>query len=176
MSALTRKKLKTQEAYMRLIKSITLSTLFFAATVSGSENNPSSSLHEVQTPVGSFYSSELSLEQNFPFSDMVHTAGGLVFLSGLVGSDDSGQLVSGGLGPETHAIFGQLKAHLAQLNLGLKDIVKCLVMIDDIEKWGDFNAIYTSYFVPPYPARSAMGADGLALGAALELECIAVKK
>jgi len=176
MSALTRKTLKTQEAYMHLIKSITLSTLLFAATVSGSENNPSSSLHEVQTPVGSFYSSELSLEQNFPFSDMVHTAGGLVFLSGLVGSDDSGQLVSGGLGPETHAIFGQLKAHLAQLNLGLKDIVKCLVMIDDIEKWGDFNAIYTSYFEPPYPARSAMGADGLALGAALELECIAVKK
>ena len=96
--------------------------------------------------MGNFYSSELSLEQNFPFSDMVNTAGGLVFLSGLVGSDDSGQLVSGGLGPETHAIFGQLKAHLAQLNLGLKDVVKCLVMIDDIEKWGDFNAIYTSYF------------------------------
>ena len=50
------------------------------------------------------------------------------------------------------------------------------LMIDDIGKWAEFNAIYTSYFTPPYPARSAMGADGLALGAALELECIAVQR
>ena len=49
-------------------------------------------------------------------------------------------------------------------------------MIDDIGKWAEFNAIYTSYFTPPYPARSAMGADGLALGAALELDCIAVQR
>jgi 2-iminobutanoate/2-iminopropanoate deaminase len=36
--------------------------------------------------------------------------------------------------------------------------------------------VYTQYFKPPYPARSAMGADGLALGASLELECIAVRR
>jgi enamine deaminase RidA (YjgF/YER057c/UK114 family) len=69
-----------------------------------------------------------------------------------------------------------MQAYLAHLNLDLTDVVKCLVMIDDIDQWGDFNGVYTSYFKPPYPARSAMGADGLALGASLELECIAVNR
>jgi enamine deaminase RidA (YjgF/YER057c/UK114 family) len=107
---------------------------------------------------------------------MVSTKGHLIFLSGLVGTDANGNLVSGGLAPETHAIFEQMQMYLAHLALDLTDIVKCLVMIDDIEKWAEFNGIYTSYFAPPYPARSAMGADGLALGAALELECIAVQR
>ena len=59
--------------------------------------------------------------------------------------------------------------------MGFGDVVKCLVMIDDIAQWSAFNGIYTQYFTPPYPARSAMGADGLALGASLELECIAAR-
>jgi enamine deaminase RidA (YjgF/YER057c/UK114 family) len=99
-----------------------------------------------------------------------------VFISGLVGTDETGELVPGGLRAETHAIFTQMQAYLAHLNLDLTDVVKCLVMIDDIDQWGDFNGVYTSYFKPPYPARSAMGADGLALGASLELECIAVNR
>ena len=53
-------------------------------------------------------------------------------------------------------------------------MVKCLVMLDDIDEWGDFNKVYMSYFKRPYPARSALGADGLALGAAVEMECIAI--
>ena len=116
------------------------------------------------------------IEQEFPFSDIVETAGGLVFFSGLVGTDEHGELVPGGLQAETHAIFRQMSIYLEHLNLDFTDIVKCLVMIDDIEKWSDFNELYTQYFSPPYPARSAMGADGLALGASLELECIAARR
>ena len=39
-----------------------------------------------------------------------------------------------------------------------------------------FNEIYKSYFTPPYPARSALGANGLALGARVEVECIAAAR
>jgi enamine deaminase RidA (YjgF/YER057c/UK114 family) len=46
-------------------------------------------------------------------------------------------------------------------------------MIDDISQWGLFNSVYTQYFKKPYPARSAFGADGLALNASFEMECIA---
>jgi enamine deaminase RidA (YjgF/YER057c/UK114 family) len=106
----------------------------------------------------------------------VITAGGLVFLTSLVGTDLEGELVEGGLVPETHAIFRQMQNHLDQMVLDLDDVVKCLVMTDNIGEWAEFNKIYTSYFKPPYPARSALGADGLALGAALELECTAVKR
>jgi|TARA_Y100000385_G_scaffold291027_1_gene366774 enamine deaminase RidA (YjgF/YER057c/UK114 family) len=140
------------------------------------ESTGNLNMAQTDTAAGSFYSSELSLQQNFPFSDVVTTTGGLVFISGLVGTDETGELVPGGLKAETHAIFTQMQAYLAHLNLDLTDVVKCLVMIDDIDQWGDFNGVYTSYFKPPYPARSAMGADGLALGASLELECIAVNR
>lgn len=159
---------------MRLFALALISTLM-CATATQAEDT-ASTITQTDTPAGSFYSSALSLEQGFPFSDVVTTPGGLVFISGLVGTDESGELVPGGLEAETHAIFRQMTAYLAHLNLDLTDVVKCLVMIDDIAQWGDFNGVYTQYFKPPYPARSAMGADGLALGASLELECIAVKR
>jgi len=161
---------------MRLFALTLISCLGLATAAQAEDPSAASTLVETDTHSGSFYSAALSLEQAFPFSDVVTTPGGMVFISGLVGTDETGELVPGGLEAETHAIFRQMKTYLAQLNLDLTDVVKCLVMIDDIAQWGDFNGVYTQYFKPPYPARSAMGADGLALGASLELECIAVKR
>ena len=69
-----------------------------------------------------------------------------------------------------------MTSQLDQLGLGLEDVVKYLMMIDDINKWDRFNKVYTAYFKPPYPARSAFGVDGLALRAALELEYTAVAR
>jgi len=158
---------------------VLITTLLLAclgSTVAAAEDNAAADIVKTETPAGHFYSAQLSLDQDFPFSDMVETHGGLIFISGLVGTDESGELVPGGLEAETHAIFRQMKTYLAHLNLDLTDVVKCLVMIDDIAQWGDFNGVYTQYFKPPYPARSAMGADGLALGASLELECIAARR
>lgn len=157
-----------------LITSLLLACL--GATVAAAQDSAAIDIVNTETLAGQFYSSQLSLDQGFPFSDMVETTGGLIFISGLVGTDESGELVTGGLEAETHAIFRQMKTYLAHLNLDLTDVVKCLVMIDDIDQWGAFNGVYTQYFKTPYPARSAMGADGLALGASLELECIAARR
>jgi len=159
---------------MRLL----LTTLLLAclgSTVATAEDSAPTDIVNTETQAGQFYSAQLSLDQGFPFSDMVETNGGLIFISGLVGTDETGELVTGGVEAETHAIFRQMSTYLEHLGLGFDDVVKCLVMIDDIAQWGAFNGIYTQYFSPPYPARSAMGADGLALGASLELECIAAR-
>lgn len=43
----------------------------------------------------------------------------------------------------------------------------------DMTEWSAMNDIYRTYFKNP-PARSALGANGLALGARVEIECIAV--
>jgi len=51
--------------------------------------------------------------------------------------------------------------------------VKCTVMLADMTEWGAFNEIYGTYFAAPYPARSAFGTNGLALGARVEVECMA---
>lgn len=68
-----------------------------------------------------------------------------------------------------------IKASLADLNLTMEDIVKCTVMIDDMSDWPAFNVIYKSYFDGQFPARSAFGVDGLALGASVEVECVAYR-
>lgn len=130
-------------------------------------------LDDMQLTDRTFYSSELTSRRNYPFSDLV-VIGKTVYLSGIVGTDERGSLVDGGIRAQTHAIFRQLKDHLTTQNLGLKDVVKCLVMLDDIDQWSQFNKVYSDYFKPPYPARSALGADSLALGASAEMECIAV--
>jgi enamine deaminase RidA (YjgF/YER057c/UK114 family) len=63
-------------------------------------------------------------------------------------------------------------AVLAAHGLGFDDVFKCTVMLADMSQWGEFNKVYVGYFKPDRrPARSAFGANGLALGAALEVEC-----
>ena len=117
---------------MRLLLTTLLLTCLGSPVATAQDAAPD--IVKTETRAGQFYSSQLSLDQGFPFSDIVETTGGLVFLSGLVGTDETGELVPGGLEAETHAIFRQMSTYLAHLGLGFGDVVKCLVMIDDIDK------------------------------------------
>jgi len=108
---------------------------------------------------------------NLPFSDAV-VFGETLVMSGQLGVNPATfALVDGGIESETHQIFSNMTSILAIKNATLEDIVKCTVMIADIAEWPAFNVIYSSYFPGPKPARSALGANGLALGARVELEC-----
>jgi 2-iminobutanoate/2-iminopropanoate deaminase len=55
----------------------------------------------------------------------------------------------------------------------LDQVVKCTVMLADIREWATMNEVYLTFFRSHRPARSAFGTSGLALGARLELECMA---
>ena len=79
----------------------------------------------------------------------------------------------GGMEAEARQTLDNIRTTLDAHGYAMKDLIKCTVMLADMDDWGAFNQIYQSYFQPPYPARSAFGANGLALGARVELECIA---
>lgn len=114
-------------------------------------------------------------ESGLPFSEAV-AVGDLVFLSGQIGNRPGTlELAEGGIEGETRQMMDNIGATLAALELDFSDIVKCTVMLEDMADWPAFNEIYRSYFTAPYPARSAFGADGLALGARVEMECIAAR-
>ena len=102
--------------------------------------------------------------------------GDLVFLSGAIGTPPSGELrvVEGGVGPETRATMENIGRILEAAGLGFADLVKCTVFLADIADYGSMNEVYVTYFegMEP-PARSAMAGSGLALGAKVEIECIA---
>ncbi len=107
-----------------------------------------------------------------PFSEAVRV-GDILFLSGQVGLRPDGTLAPG-FDAQAHQAMANIGGVLAKAKLGWGDVAKCTVMLDDIANWPAFNKIYVTYFADGvYPARSAFGADGLALGALLEVECIA---
>lgn len=107
-----------------------------------------------------------------PFSEAVRV-GSLLYLSGQMGTDASGRLVAGGIEAETRQILANVRAVLERHGSSMDRVVKCLVMLADMQDWPAMNAVYLEHFGPPLPARSAFGANGLALGGRIELECVA---
>jgi reactive intermediate/imine deaminase len=107
-----------------------------------------------------------------PFSLAVRT-GDFIHLSGQMGTDDKG-LVPGGFEAQSRKAMDNIAEILKGMGLGMDSVVKCTVMIADMNKWPDFNKIYVTYFKPGrLPARSAFGVNGLALGGEIEIECLA---
>ena len=112
----------------------------------------------------------------YPFSSAVK-AGNLLFVSGQIGSrieKGAPVLVTGGLEAEARQTMDNIKAILDRAGSSFERVVKCSVMLADMKDWPKFNEIYASYFPGHKPARSAWGANGLALGARVEVECIAL--
>ena len=111
-----------------------------------------------------------------PLSEAVRV-GDTLYLSGQVGIvPGTMNLASGGLEGETRQTMENIKTSLEAHGYSMNDLVKCLVMLADVSQWATFNEIYKTYFDERYPARSAFGANGLAIGAQVEIECIAVRK
>jgi len=108
----------------------------------------------------------------YPFSESAR-AGGLLFLAGQIGEDADGKLVPGGIQAEAEQLLLNIEAALTRRGLTMEHVVKCTVFLADIDEWGAFNEVYKKHFSPPYPARSALGASGLAGNARVEMECIA---
>ena len=121
-----------------------------------------------------FLNSGAVLPANLPFSDGVRV-GGLTILSGQIGVvPGTLNLVAGGIEAETRQTFENIHLTLAAHGLTLRDVVRVQVMLADMADWPRFNTTYVSYFEGKrLPTRSAFGADGLALGAPLEVECLA---
>lgn len=116
-----------------------------------------------------------ALPAKLPFSPSVRV-GNTLYMSGQIGQ------VPAGMDPHKEGFDAAVRNAMDSMGKILKEngldfgkLVKCTVMLDDMSDWPRFNAAYLPYFDGKrLPARSAFGADGLALGAPLEVECIAV--
>ena len=121
-----------------------------------------------------FHKSHEPSRANVPFSDAVETDD-LLFLTGQIGKDHKkGQLVSGGIEAETKQAIENIKAVLEHHNLDLDNVVKCTVILKDINDFKAFNSVYIQYFKKK-PARTSFAASDLAGGASIEIDVIAAK-
>ncbi len=120
-----------------------------------------------------FLNSPRALELDRPFSEAVH-AGDFLILSGQIGEDPAtAKLAPGGIEAESRQVLANVKRVLEANGATMSDVVKCTVFLADIAEWAAFNEVYREFFKKPYPARSALGASGLAMNARVELECMA---
>lgn len=121
-----------------------------------------------------FHKSHEQSRANVPFSDAVETDD-LLYLTGQIGKDhETGELVSGGIKAETKQVIENIEAVLEHHSLSLDNVVKCTVILKDINDFKEFNAVYTTYFTKK-PARTTFAASGLAGGASIEIDVIAAK-
>ena len=111
--------------------------------------------------------------QSLPFSEAVRV-GDVLYLSGQVGLlPGTLDLAPGGIEGESVQTLENVRAVLERHGSSMGDVFKCTVFLADIAEWPAFNEVYRRYFSAPYPARSALAASGLALGARVEVECLA---
>ena len=115
-----------------------------------------------------YFGSDLGL----PFSEAVQV-GDMLFLAGQIGSAPGMMaVVPGGIDAEAKQAMDNVGAVLKRRGLGFDSLVKCTVMLADMKDWPAFNTVYATYFKPGrFPARSAFGANGLALSTKVEVEC-----
>ena len=121
-----------------------------------------------------FHKSHEPKKQTAPFSDVVETKD-FLFLSGQIGMDHSTRtLVEGGIEVETKQAIENIKAVLEHHKSSLDNVIKCTVILSDINDFSAFNTVYKSYFTNK-PARTTFAASGLARNAKIEIECLAAK-
>jgi len=120
-----------------------------------------------------FYLSPDPVLKDMPFSEATR-AGDLLIVSGEIGSLPGKMVLApGGITGEARQAIENIRGILRRHGATLRDVVQCTVFLSDMKDWPAFNTVYREFFKPPYPARSATGASGLALGARVEMQCTA---
>jgi 2-iminobutanoate/2-iminopropanoate deaminase len=110
-----------------------------------------------------------------PYSQAVE-ANGFIFISGQLGLNPKTGMLVEGIEKQTEQTLKNLGAILEAAGCSYEDVIKCTVLLDDLDNFKLMNEIYSAYFSKLAPARAAYGVVRLPMGAMIEIEAIAVKK
>tara|TARA_S200000501_G_scaffold225685_1_gene211584 strand:- start:3698 stop:4186 length:489 start_codon:yes stop_codon:yes gene_type:complete len=123
-----------------------------------------------------FINSQENIDLGYPFSEAT-IVNGIIYLSGEIGTLPNGSLIEGGIIQETRQTLTNIKNKMEKIGGSMDDIFKCTCMLSDINDWPLMSQEYKKFFNPnKLPSRSAFAGSGLALGARLEIECMAIKR
>jgi 2-iminobutanoate/2-iminopropanoate deaminase len=111
-----------------------------------------------------------------PYSQGI-VAGDLVFVSGQLGIDPAkGQVVEGGIVPQTEQVMKNLAAILGEAGAGLDDVVMTSIFLIDLQDFQAMNEVYASQLSEPYPARATVQIAALPSGARIEMAVVARRR
>ena len=107
-----------------------------------------------------------------PYSQGV-VANGLLFTAGQIALDPAtGQVVTGGVAPQTERVMSNLAAVLATVGATFKDVVKTTVFLQDMADFPVVNEVYGKALGEARPARSTVQVSGLPRGVLVEIEAV----
>ncbi|MBL0389090.1 RidA family protein [Tumebacillus sp. ITR2] len=110
-----------------------------------------------------------------PYSQAIK-AGNMIFTSGQIPLLPNGELLTGSIQEQTHQVFKNLQAVLAEAGSSLNDVVKATVFIADMNQFGEINEVYAQYFGDHRPARSTVQVARLPKDVGVEIDLVAVTK
>ena len=133
-------------------------------------NSPQTSKKNIE-----YINSDEHLANGYPFSEAT-IVNDIIYVSGQIGTSRNGEVVSGGIEAETLQALQNIESILKRVGGSKSDIFKCTCMLKDINDWPSMSETYKSFFDDvKLPSRSAFAGSGLALGAIVEIECLAVR-
>ncbi len=110
-----------------------------------------------------------------PYSQGIR-AGGFIFLSGQIPVDPgSGEVVAGGIGPQTRQVLKNIEALLKAAGSRPGLVVKTTVYLKNLSDFQEMNEVYGGFFKPPYPARATVEVSALPKGVEIEMDVIALR-
>jgi 2-iminobutanoate/2-iminopropanoate deaminase len=108
-----------------------------------------------------------------PYSQAI-AIDGLLFAAGQAGLDPAtGDLVAGGVEPETERVMANLSAVLDSAGCTWANVVKTSIFLTDMSDFATVNRIYGRFVTDPPPARSTVGVAALPKGARVEIDVVA---
>ena len=111
-----------------------------------------------------------------PYSQAIE-ANGTLYVSGQIPINPAtGEVVAGGIEPQTQQGMKNIKAILEEAGYSFDQVVKTTILLDDLANFNTVNTLYGEYFPGEgAPARETYQVAKLPKGVAVEISCIAVK-
>jgi 2-iminobutanoate/2-iminopropanoate deaminase len=109
-----------------------------------------------------------------PYSQAIR-AGGFVFVAGEKGINvETGQIVPGGIVPETRQTLENIKGILEEAGSSMDKVVATFVFMTDLADFQAMNAVYAEYFTANPPGRTTVQVAALPAGAQIEITAFAL--
>ena len=109
-----------------------------------------------------------------PYSQAI-LSGDTLYVSGNIPVNPSDGGIPDGIEAQTKQVFENMNAVLKEAGMDFSDVVKTTAFLTDLDNFAAFNALYSDYFIAPYPARSCVEVSKLPKGVLVEVECVAKK-
>jgi 2-iminobutanoate/2-iminopropanoate deaminase len=88
-------------------------------------------------------------------------AGDFLYTAGMGPTDPrTGEVVGDDVATQTRQVLENLRAILAARGLTFDNVVKATVHLQELRRdFAAYDAVYRSYFTPPFPVRTTVGSD-----------------